>query len=102
MENLYKLSFENRELWLSIKEALNTGTEKEPKYPFYAFVEIGHVPIPATFDEQGNELTEASFHTDWAVDVMSKVEIPELTPYLIEAKTNYAHNIDGNFKIITK
>jgi len=104
MDNLYKLSFIDKSVFDKIKNELLTeeieGNEILKKG--IAIVEIGHVPIDATYDEEDNELTEASFHTDWAVDVVSPIEIPELNEYLIEPKSKYRHVINGNFKIVTQ
>jgi len=103
MEYLYKLSFADKAEWEKVKASLNIGTKDEPNYPFYAFNEIGHVPIPATYDEKGEELTKALFHEDFAIDIYSKVLIPELDKYLIEEKTKY-HNMPngGNWNVIVK
>ena len=104
MELLYKLSFKNQEHWEKVKESLAIGEGEEKTYPWYGEpVEGIKIYTPATYDEEGNILTEASTNTDYPVDVFSKVEIPELSEYLIEAKDHYAHYPNGgNFKIVTK
>ena len=104
IDNLYKCSFESKENWEAVKESINTGDIENPKYPFYSFQEFGHIAIPAVFDEEtGEETGPASFHTDWAVDVYSKVLIPELDEYTIEEKKKYHNNVSGgNWNIITK
>ena len=114
MELLYKLSFKNQEHWEKVKESLATVKDENTTYPFYAFVEVGHVPYDVMVEEEGelvnkmievdgNLVKEIAYHEDWAVDVFSKVEIPKLNEYLIEAKDHYAHYPNGgNFKIVTK
>ena len=92
-----KLSFKSKLAWNRQKSKLqdSEGNWKQ------AVIEIGNIPIPATYDEEGNELTEATFHADWAVDVDG--ELPEeLEQYLIPAKSKYAHNIAGRTDINTK
>ena len=92
---LYKLSFESKEAFKTVLETLAIVTEESVHYPF-AFVEVGHVPIPATYDEEGVELTEATFHLDYAVDVLSEVVIPEFEPFkLITAPSRYYHGFAG-------
>lgn len=110
MDNIYKLSFESQEAWKEVEKQLQEKTEDGFKYINAVLgtpIEVGNVPIQATFDENEKELTEASFHTDWAVDVIEKGThsdslMPILQDYLIEARSNYHHIIGGNFKIITK
>ena len=104
MEYIIKLSFKNQETWEKVKESLATVKDENTTYPWYGEpVEGIKIYTPATYDEDGNILTEASTNSDYPVDVFSKVKIPELNEYLIEAKTNYAHMPNGgNFEIINK
>ena len=55
-------------------------------------VNVGHVPIPATYDEQGKILTEASQYEDWAVDILSPVKIPEFEDYKVKNKPEHWHH----------
>ena len=57
---LYKLSFESKEALKALLETLAIVNEENVHYPF-AFVEVGHVPIPATYDEEGVQLTGQTF-----------------------------------------
>lgn len=60
-------------------------------------VNVGNVPIRATYDDEGNVLTEASFHEDWAVDIDTPVDIPELNSYLLKfRKSKYHHGFNGS------
>lgn len=51
--------------------------------PIATTVEIGVITQPATFDEEGNELTPATEIDGWHVDFMSEDVIPSLNPYII-------------------
>jgi hypothetical protein len=46
------------------------------------------VPIAATYDEEGEILTEASFNEDFAVDIVSDYDLP-VSKYIIEDKHWY-------------
>jgi len=100
MDNLYKLSFPSKMAWEEASKVLHN--EEGILLKGIAIILVGHVPYDATYDDEGNMLTEAGVHKDYAVDVVSPDLIPELDEYLIESKSRYYHSINGNYKIITK
>jgi len=52
------------------------------------------VPIAATYDEEGEILTEASFNEDFAVDIVSDYELP-VEDYIIENNPDtWYHNFN--------
>lgn len=97
--NTIKLSFENREQWLGIRELL--FPEPEDGFPSNrtytlngcTIVEIGNIPYDATYDEEGNEVEPAGLHDDYAVDILASCDLDvDLTDYLVEEKSKYYHN----------
>jgi len=60
-------------------------------------VNVKNVPIKEVKDEDGNVIVEAGFHEDWAVDILTEVEIPELNSYLLKfRKSKYHHGFSGS------
>ena len=100
IDNNIKLSFESKAAWEEASKILYN--EEGILLKGIAIILVGHISFDATYDEDGNELTPAGLHDDFAVDVVSPDLIPELDEYLIEPKTKYRHTINGNFNIITK
>ncbi len=76
---------------------LNSTYTTNTSYGSATVVEIGHIPIAAVLDEEGEVVTEATFHDDYAVDVlfaddvMEQVSIAEVSPYIVEIDNPY-HN----------
>ncbi len=97
---VHKLSFISKLAWSRQKKWLQDEDKNYLKG--VSVIEVGNIPIPATYDEEGNELTEASAHTDWAVDVDIETLPDELQNYLIPTKSKYAHNIAGRTDINTQ
>lgn len=96
---VHKLSFTSKKSWTTAKNKLLI----EGNYPKgMAVIEIGKIPIPATYDEEGNLLTEATFHKDYAIDIDCEVLPDTLTSKLIPAKDKYYHQIAGRTDINTK
>jgi len=96
---LYKLSFTDKAQWDGVKASFlyadNIPTKSTYTVQGMDIREIGHVPIPATYDEEGNVLTEASQHDDFAVDILTTEEISEVESYIIGAKGSYYHGFMG-------
>jgi hypothetical protein len=94
-----KLSFTTKDEWLSVRNTFVLPDE-DGNYPSGSIYtaqiaegsitirEVGHVPIAATYDEEGEILTEASFNEDWAVDIVSDYDLP-VEDYIIENKHWY-------------
>lgn len=101
---LYKLSFKDKAEFLTTLESICEKNEEEKLIINFDYIEIGNVPIEATYDEEGKELTEASQHEDYAVDILSKVEIEGLNDFIISPKKHYYHAIAGleNMKPVIK
>jgi len=104
---IYKLSYKDRATWLANRdEAFTEPEEGFPEKSTYTLegatiVEIGHIPIPATFDEEGELLTEAGLQPDYAVDICSLKVIEEVIPYsLPKRKAKYAHGFTNNHPVV--
>lgn len=87
---LYKLSFTNKAEWDSVKTSILIPSE-DGNYPSGTYtnnnmtvVEVGNVPIDATYSEDGEVLTEASFNTDWAVDILSE-KVVDVGDYIVRS-----------------
>ena len=99
-EQLYKLSFIDKTEWLSEREVIYTEPEEGfPVSSTYTIEgdtirEVGHVPIDATYDDEGNELTPPSQHDDFSVDILTKKTYANLNDYIISDK-KWWHNISG-------
>jgi len=102
---IYRLSFTSKKQWDSIKGDFIIKDE-DGNYPsgstYTAQIvdgsitvrEVGHVPIDATYDEEGEVLTEASFNLDFAVDILSDYELP-VNKYIIENNPDtWYHNFN--------
>jgi hypothetical protein len=100
---LYKLSFTSKKTFTTFIN--NCKIENNLPKEFISVVEVGKVPIPATFDEEGKELTESGLHSNYAVDILTSVKISKLDKYLIPAKENYYHTFafgkDPNVEWVT-
>ncbi len=93
---IYRLSFTNKAQWDGVKTSFldadengNYPTKSTYSIQGMTIREVGHVPIDATYDEEGNELTPASQHDDFAVDIVTKTEIPEVEEYKVESSKYY-------------
>jgi len=102
MNNLYKLSFTDKAQWDGVKTSILLADEDGniPNGGTYTnngmtVVEVGHVPIPATYDEEGNKLTEATFHTDYAVDILTEKTLDLYKYILTTTPKNWRHNFTG-------
>ena len=88
---LYKLSHENKAEFDNILTPLvsetlptkSTYTAQLLSGEAITVVNVGHVPIPAVMGEDGEVITEATFHEDWAVDVLTPIAIDELEAYCV-------------------
>ena len=80
-------------------------TDLFSKFDIKTIVHIGIIIKPATFDEEGNELTPEQVIEGWHVDVLSNEIIEELREYCLEKAPNhpihgygwgYSRDTDGN------
>jgi len=111
MDYLYRLSFDSQQDWHTLRNTLiepnEDGTFVTKKVATVQLLtgetatinEVGNVPIPLEYDEDGKPLTEQLYHDDWAVDVVTPIKIDELLPYVIES-TKYYNSWSGNYTII--
>ncbi len=102
---IYRLSFTTKDEWISVRNTFVLPDE-DGNYPNHSIYtaqiadgtitvrEVGFVPIAATFNKDGEILTEASFNEDFAVDIVSDFKLP-VDDYIIEddPKTWY-HNFN--------
>ncbi len=104
---LFKLSFSSKEDWDSIKPTI-INVDEDGNFPsgstytantIYGsatVIEIGHIPIPAVLDEEGVVVTEATYHEDFAVDMLLKEDIEAVTfsagSYLVGEIEHPYHN----------
>jgi len=96
---IYRLSLETKPKWNTLRKKF-VMPDEDGNYPSGSIYtaqiaegsitirEVGHVPIDATYDEEGEILTEASFNEDFAVDIVSDYELP-VSKYIIENKQWY-------------
>ena len=96
---IYRLSFISKKQWDSIKGDFIIKDE-DGNYPSHSIYtaqiaegsitvrEVGHVPYPPEYDEEGNIIKEGGFYTDWAVDIVSDYDLP-VSKYIIEDKHWY-------------
>jgi hypothetical protein len=99
---IYKLSLQDKEQWDGVKTSFLTPDEDGnlPTGSTYtnngmAIREIGHVPYDAVVDEEGNVITEGGLHEDYAVDILTSAEIPQVEQYIISSKDSYYHCFSG-------
>jgi len=96
---IYRLSFISKKQWDSIKGDFIIKDE-DGNYPsgstYTAQIvdgsitvrEVGNVPYPPEYDEEGNIIKEGGFYPDWAVDIVSDYDLP-VDDYIIEDKHWY-------------
>jgi len=96
---IYRLSFTSKKQWDSIKGDFIIKDE-DGNYPSGSIYtaqivdgsitirEVGHVPYPPEYDEEGNIIKEGGFYPDWAVDIVSDYDLP-VKDYIIEDKHWY-------------
>ena len=102
MDKLYKLSFESKEAYESVRAEVLADSDGNLKNSIHEIVG-GHLPVNPEYDESGNQINAGEFNTDWAVDIVSKEYIPELDDYLIPERDSYKMSIAGGvFEVITK
>ena len=102
--NLYKLTFPAKKLFDNILTPLvsetlptkSTYTAQLLSGEAITVVNVGHVPIPAVMGEDGEVITEATFHEDWAVDVLTPIAIDELEAYcVVDFPENWSNKFIG-------
>lgn len=108
---LYRLNFNSEEQWEEIRNFLDkdeSGNIPINKGVYSATyngqsVEIfcnGFKTIPATFDEDGNELTPVTLGENYEVDVVSSIKLP-LNEFIVKNQpSNWHNNFAGEFEII--
>jgi hypothetical protein len=96
---IYRLSFTSKKQWDSIKGDFIIKDE-DGNYPsgstYTAQIdegsitirEVGNVPYPPEYDEEGDIIKEGGFYTDFAVDIVSDYDLP-VSKYIIEDKHWY-------------
>jgi len=96
---IYRLSFTTKDEWLSVRNTFVLPDE-DGNYPsgstYTAQIvdgsitirEVGNVPYPPEYDEEGNIIKEGGFYPDWAVDIVSDYDLP-VDDYIIEDKHWY-------------
>ena len=96
---VYRLSLATKPKWNTLRKKF-VMPDEDGNYPSGSIYtaqiaegsitirEVGNVPIAATYDEEGEILTEASFNEDFAVDIVSDYDLP-VSKYIIEDKHWY-------------
>jgi len=96
---IYRLSLATKPKWNTLRKKF-VMPDEDGNYPSGSIYtaqiakgsitirEVGNVPIAATYDEEGEILTEASFNEDFAVDIVSDYELP-VSKYIVEEKHWY-------------
>jgi len=112
MDYLYRLSFDSQQDWHTLRNTL-INLEELPKQRKVMTVqlltgeaitinEVGNVPIPLEYDEDGKPLTEQLYHDDWAVDVSTPVLIPELNGYILKDVPDQFYNSFTGLRVIVE
>ena len=112
MDYLYRLSFDSQKDWHTLRDTL-INLEELPKQRKVMTVqlltgeaitinEVGYVPIPLEYDEDGNPLTDQLYHNDWAVDVSTPVLIPELNGYILKDVPDQFYNSFTGLRVIVE
>jgi len=112
MDYLYRLSFDSQQQWHTLRNTL-INLEELPKQRKVMTVqlltgeaitinEVGYVPIPLEYDEDGNPLTDQLYHNDWAVDVSTPVLIPELNGYILKDVPDQFYNSFTGLRVIVE
>jgi len=112
--NLYKLTFTSKEAWIELRNSLiqpdedNNYTNRKVSTlqlltgETITVNEVGHVPIPAVYDEEGNEVTPPSEHEDFAVDVVTPILIEEFSDYIVQnPPSQYYNSFTGNYILVS-
>ena len=74
------------------KAAFDTWKQSEAENTdIVTVVEIGEITQPATFDDEGNELTPETQIEGYHADVMSTAIIASLQPFVIALPANPVH-----------
>lgn len=86
MNYLYKLKFTTEAELDAIVLTTNEEGEQVRKFDsIETIVRIGTITKPATFDEEGNELTPAEVVDGWHADILAHELISELQPYCLDS-----------------
>jgi len=106
-DKLYRLNFTSKAQWQTVRNAVFPLTEGE--YPDKSVYQLsnaqvfegGFHPIPATFDEDGNELTPATVGDKYEVDIVSDLDL-DLNDYLVVTPPEQWHkDFSGDFELVT-
>ena len=97
---IYKLSFEDKDEWVSTRSVIYE--EPEDGFPVNSTYtlngdtirEVGNVPYPATYNEEGEELTPAGVHNDFAVDILT-ANTYDLNDYIVTDTVDWYHSFSG-------
>ncbi len=96
---VYRLSLATKSKWDTLRKKF-VMPDEDGNYPSGSIYtaqiaegsitirEVGNVPYPPEYDEDGNIIKEGGFYTDWAVDIVSDYELP-VSKYIIEDKQWY-------------
>ena len=91
MNYIHKLKLQNAAAWQALQVVTIDEQDQQAAWLSKAMtiVEVGTITKPATFDEEGNELTPATVIEGWHVDVLSNEIIEELREYCLEKAPNH-------------
>ena len=109
MNYIHKIKLQDAAAWQALQVVTVDEQEQQAEWLSKAMtiVTVGTITKPATFDEQGNELTPATVVEGWHVDVLSKEIIEELRGYCLDHLPNHCQHgndfgdtVDENKNII--
>jgi hypothetical protein len=92
----FKLSFKNKKAWDELYYKYFNPESEDCLFATIQIITARQLGYGATYDEEGEILTEAGVYDDFSVDLISDVEILELEPYLIYTQASYQIGI-GSF-----
>ena len=95
----FKLSFKNKKAWDELYYKYFNPESEDCKFVTIQVITARQLPKKATYDTEGEILTEAGVYPDFSVDLISDVGLDvlkELEKYVIEERENYQIGI-GSF-----
>ena len=97
MNYIYKLKLQNAAAWQALQVVTIDEQDQQAAWLSKAMtiVEVGTITKPATFDENGNQLTLETIVEGWHVDILANSIIEELRQYCLDhAPANPQHGYD--------
>ena len=94
MNYIHKLKLQNAAAWQALQVVTIDEQDQQAAWLSKAMtiVEVGTITKPATFDEEGKEITPEQIVEGWHVDVLSNEIIDELREYCLDHLPNHCQH----------